>query len=230
MYPVKTYNCRCKVVAYFPNHSKDRGTGKSVQSYNKWLLQHEKAPTYMSNLELKSMYGNISSNKNDTSWVVRNANPNYDKSLAYQTNCQRCMDAVELRSRGYNVEAIGKLETNNKVKWGSEIFVDDKDNDVYFEINKTKQDLLSELKSAPDKSRYGIYFQWIDDSGNVFGHVMNAQKIDGEIHFIDGQISELDSSYELDVGIEGRFGYLRLDDKKIKNDRYLLMNAVKKGQ
>ncbi len=59
---------------------------------------------------------------------------------------------------------------------------------------------------------------------------MNAQKIDGEIHFIDGQISELDSSYELDVGIEGRFGYLRLDDKKIKNDRYLLMNAVKKGQ
>ncbi len=37
MYPVKTYNCRCKVVAYFPNHSKDRGTGKSVESYNKWL-------------------------------------------------------------------------------------------------------------------------------------------------------------------------------------------------
>ncbi len=39
MYPAKAYNCRCKVVAYFPNHSKDRGTGKSVESYNKWVKE-----------------------------------------------------------------------------------------------------------------------------------------------------------------------------------------------
>ncbi len=47
MYPVKAYNCRCKVVAYFPNHSKDRGTEKSVESYNKWL--EEKNGYFLSN-------------------------------------------------------------------------------------------------------------------------------------------------------------------------------------
>ncbi len=39
--PSEVYNCRCKVVAYFPNISKDRGTGKSVESYNKWLEENE---------------------------------------------------------------------------------------------------------------------------------------------------------------------------------------------
>ena len=45
--PAEVYNCRCKVVAYFPNHSKDRGTEKSVESYNKWL--EEKNGYFLSN-------------------------------------------------------------------------------------------------------------------------------------------------------------------------------------
>ena len=41
--PAEVYNCRCKVVAYFPNHSKDRGTGKTVETYKKWLKEENNA-------------------------------------------------------------------------------------------------------------------------------------------------------------------------------------------
>lgn len=35
--PAEVYNCRCKLVSYFPGVSTDRKTGKSVDSYKKWL-------------------------------------------------------------------------------------------------------------------------------------------------------------------------------------------------
>lgn len=36
-------------------------------------------------------------------------NPNYDKGLEWQQNCQRCVFAYEMERRGYDVEAMPRI-------------------------------------------------------------------------------------------------------------------------
>lgn len=39
--PSEVYNCRCKLVSYFPGSSRDRGLGNTVETYEKWLKQKQ---------------------------------------------------------------------------------------------------------------------------------------------------------------------------------------------
>ena len=47
--------------------------------------------------------------------AVKGANPNYHSSHDYKINCQRCVQAYELRRRGYDVVAKPKPSVNNKI-------------------------------------------------------------------------------------------------------------------
>lgn len=39
--PSEVYNCRCKLVSFFPGSSRDRGLGNTVETYEKWLKQKQ---------------------------------------------------------------------------------------------------------------------------------------------------------------------------------------------
>ena len=39
--PSEVYNCRCKLVSFFPGSSRDRGLGNTVETYEKWLKDKE---------------------------------------------------------------------------------------------------------------------------------------------------------------------------------------------
>ena len=40
--PCEVYNCRCKLVSFFPGSSRDRGLGNTVETYEKWLKAKNK--------------------------------------------------------------------------------------------------------------------------------------------------------------------------------------------
>lgn len=47
--------------------------------------------------------------------ALKGANPRFAKGTQYAVNCQRCVQAYELRRRGYNVEALPKPKKKNTI-------------------------------------------------------------------------------------------------------------------
>ena len=141
------------------------------------------------------------------------ANPNYSSGREYQINCQRCVQAYELRRRGYDVIAKPKPASNNLVSWGNECFIPSSANphNEYIFSNAVSE-VKKELTAAPDGSRYSVYIAWKGRSGGA--HVFIAEKQGNTIRYVDPQTGNSDvSSYFLRGK---RFGLFRLDDKDIE--------------
>lgn len=153
-----------------------------------------------------------------------NANPNFSKNSAYKNNCQRCVQAYELRRRGYDVIAKQQMGKGDSICWGSELFVPKgvKPSSVYT-FKQTEKNIKEELYSAPDGARYSIYVSW--KNGNN-AHVFIAEKKNGVIHFVDPQSgnTHVDSYFQL--GKARSFGYYRLDDKEIVADKETIVKIV----
>ena len=153
------------------------------------------------------------------------ANPNYANGREYKINCQRCVQAYEFRRRGYDVEALPKPSQNNIIKWGNECFVDSNGNTPQFAFYQTKKNIQTELQNAPDGARYIIYVQW--KGRNRVAHVFIAEKSGSSIHYVDPQTADGDVSRYLDLGRDGRFGFLRIDDKRLTTDMQLINATVR---
>ncbi|MCL1994881.1 MAG: hypothetical protein FWG63_01590 [Defluviitaleaceae bacterium] len=76
--------------------------------------------------------------------------------------------------------------------------------------------MKNELALAPNGARYSIYVQWKLASEKV--HVFVAEKVGKKIRYIDLQTSNKDVSQYFLMGIDRRFGYLRMDNKNITTD------------
>lgn len=153
-----------------------------------------------------------------------NANPNYSKSSAYKNNCQRCVQAYELRRRGYDVIAKQQMGKEDSICWGSELFVPKgvKPSSVYT-FKQTEKNIKEELYSAPDGARYSIYVSW--KNGNN-AHVFIAEKKNGIIHFVDPQSGNTHVESYFQQGKSRSFGFYRLDDKEIVADKETIAKIV----
>lgn len=154
-----------------------------------------------------------------------NANPNYSTGKQYQVNCQRCVQAYERRRRGYDVEALPKPSQNNIIIWGNECFVDSNGNIPQFTYSQTKSNIQTELSNAPNGARYIIYAQWKGHGSGA--HVFIAEKSGSSIYYIDPQTADGDVSRYLDLGRNGRFGFLRIDNKQLTSDMQLINATVR---
>ena len=163
--------------------------------------------------------------------ALEGTNPNYNKSWGYNNNCQRCVQAYEMRRRGYNVEALPRKKRNNNILWGSECFENYGKNqrsfNCGFTFNQTKSQLFSELASAPDGARYSVYIKWNKGSSS---HVFIAEKVNGVVKYIDPQSNKDNVSDFFNRGWEGRYGFFRMDDKTITTDGTIIKETVKKGK
>lgn len=127
--------------------------------------------------------------------IIKNAqavNPNYGTGKGYDTNCQRCFLAYELRRRGHDVEAmpnnekIGSGTSKRAVFAGWECFKDAKvegslgETDVFFEESQ----LLEKLRSLPEGARGGIIWTWTDTTRS---HIIACEKLGGQLIFVDPQ-------------------------------------------
>ena len=160
--------------------------------------------------------------------AIKGANPYYSTATEYKVNCQRCVQAYELRRRGYDVIAKPKPNKNNTVTWGSECFVPKgsyKYNWEPYTLNQTEAAVKKELKNAPDGARYSIYIKWQKKYGSG-AHVFIAEKKDDVIHYVDPQPGKMDASDYFSCGSKGKFGFFRLDDKNLTDDPDIIATTV----
>lgn len=158
-------------------------------------------------------------------------NPNYDSGKwKYTNNCQRCVQAYELRRRGYDVEAMPRKRRNDTILWGTEIFngfgKSYGESMRAYTFKQTEAEVKAELANAPNGARYSIYVRW---EGRKSSHVFIAEKDNNVIKYIDPQSNKADASDHFQKGQEGEFGYFRMDDKPITDDETIIKETVRKG-
>lgn len=152
------------------------------------------------------------------------ANPKYVSGTQYGVNCQRCVQAYELRRRGYDVEALPKPKKNNTIIWGNECFVDSSGNTPSITFNQSEKAIRNALANAPDGSRHIIYTAWKNSKS---AHVFIAEKENGIIRYIDPQSNMDDVEYYFSLAKKNKFGILRVDDKDITTDISKLSATVR---
>lgn len=108
----------------------------------------------------------------------------------YEVNCTRVAYAMEMRMRGFDISAgpagldVGNTKGNNFItaNW---VQKDGKKRNLKKE--NTPELLLKNMaKNAPDGARYFVVGPW----KNGGAHIWNAEKINGEIVFHEGQVAD----------------------------------------
>ena len=158
--------------------------------------------------------------------AVKGANPYYEEGNQYKVNCQRCVQAYELRRRGYDVIACAKPTRNNTINWGSECFIEPEEvlkSWKAYTFEKTEKQIRDMLESAEDGARFSIYVKWKRGGG---AHVFIAEKENGIVKYIDPQNGRENVSYYFDLGSKKKFGFFRLDDKAITTDKNVISSTV----
>lgn len=158
--------------------------------------------------------------------AVTGANPNYHKAYEYKINCQRCVQAYELRRRGYDVIALPKPAQNNLISWGHECFSDASQNP--YTLRQSKQQLMEMFKMADEGARYSIYVQW--KGRNAGAHVFIAEKVNGKIRLLDPQTGKVGVNDYLLQARPNTFGWFRLDDKQLTKDENIIKATVEVKQ
>ena len=111
---------------------------------------------------------------------IKRTNPKFNEGINYQLNCTNCVIAYEMRSRGLDVQAnAGFVRPSNSTA-------------KFMEGFKHKQHtgagsyskLMQEFETWPDGAR-GVFEMFIPTLG--VGHIMNVEKQNGKITFIEAQ-------------------------------------------
>jgi len=141
----------------------------------------------------------------------KHSNPNYEKNESYQKNCINCVLAMELRIRGYDVEAKpynytiedGNLNKLYKV-FNNDILFKNVTNDSLNKINK----IFNELKNINGNSRYIFSYMRY----NNIGHVLELVISEGNHTLYDPQSGLEINISSLDLKEIKFFKYDRIDN------------------
>ena len=158
--------------------------------------------------------------------ALDSTNPHYDQSIQnrdglYYKNCQRCVWAVELRRRGYDVEAKPRIMDGSDVaqKMDPNIpgsFVNGAKGGLDFTNHETgsifwkpkASDVTSMIKNDfPDNSRGALVM-----TGPGRGHVCNGELKNGKLTIYDGQTHTKHSVTEMMKKGFTRFQAARMDN------------------
>lgn len=135
--------------------------------------------------------------------ALEGTNPNFGSDSDFGVNCVHCVQAYELRRRGFDVEATalpdrfnggGRPLSDIEDTWGRDFTDGD------------QQDIEQAFGDAGPGARGVVYIDW-NGSG---AHVFNVENVDGRVVFVDGQNNTIDASDYFARG--GNTKYVRLDD------------------
>lgn len=168
---------------------------------------------------------------------VKVCNPHYLSNrfprYMYDSNCQRCAAALEMRFRGKNVIAKPLPQHGDHLQFYQgycKCFVDyDKHlkNNYEGQYGKTGKTVLrsiqQEVQKAGPGSRFIVRIAW---KGIHTGHVFNAINDNGTVKFLDGQDGDMNAETYFDVngvGIQPRkTEFIRVDNLELNEtiDKY----------
>jgi len=158
--------------------------------------------------------------------ALNNVNPLFNpiKEIANR-NCANSVVAYECQRNGYNVKALSEGNDNDEsyIKNAFSAF-NLKEGDIE-RATKGRDDLINKLNSArfPDGSRFIISQRWYNCGTDKPGHDYIAEKINGEVRFVDAQKHIDDAKhflYRVQKDRKGNYNlyFARIDDKLFKND------------
>ena len=130
----------------------------------------------------------------DIDKAMHNTNPDYNKGLEYQLNCQRCVYAYEMNRRGERCVAkprILKGTDDYMSEWPKTMVGQTWKRIGSKSKNKVVTNIESEMKSYGDGSRAIVMVAW--KKGRA-GHVFNVENVKGKIRYVDAQVG-----YEPDI-------------------------------
>ena len=158
----------------------------------------------------------------DVAQAAKETNPKFlTGGDPYTNNCQRCVQAYELRRRGYNVEAKPSPSLPPDMH-GNEIFTNKSGGSIPMYFGLSESDVKNHIGVSGDGARHVVYAKWNNDKAHVF----IAENIGGTTQYIDPQSGKLDVSGHFASGKPNEFGLWRVDNADITSDSNLLNRVV----
>lgn len=144
--------------------------------------------------------------------AVAKTNPRYSEDQTYRMNCVHCVNAYELRRRGYDVEAAplpDSLVSNggrDSKDYLARLIDPATGNPPEYARFKNQTALKTEIANAGPGARYMITVGWKRGGGHAFV----AENVDGKVRFLDPQSGEADVNYFAKAKAGALFAY-RMD-------------------
>lgn len=158
---------------------------------------------------------NLKGHNNYKNWTIKglqplpsdvsNTNPNYGRGKEWSINCQRCVPALEMRRRGYDVSA----KPNYRGVTDSHLSKHPEDAWVNPQISNcvSKSDIESEVKKWGDGARGQIIVNWNRGGGHTFA----VENVRGSVVFVDPQTGNLNCKKYFDYVKTGTTKLFRID-------------------
>ena len=120
---------------------------------------------------------------------LKDCNPNYSLGRKWQTNCQRCVPAYEMRRRGYDVIATPKPNNPDRKDLSFNPFSVWKNPEVIKCSQNGMEDIEKMMKVWGDGARAQVVVTWKNTNA---GHTFVAERINGKTIFVDPQTGKND--------------------------------------
>lgn len=145
--------------------------------------------------------------------ALTGTNPNYEDGIEWQTNCQRCVVAYEMRRRGYNVtanprelDAHGAIKTEPLTYQWYKAFMASR---VRCPIGSGLDDVLRKMDEWGLSSRAIVQITW---SATGTSHVFIAENLKNGVQFFDPQTGDWDVKRYFNAAADGKSSIMRIDD------------------
>lgn len=139
--------------------------------------------------------------------ALKNANPSYNKGKEYKNNCPNCVNAYEMRKRGYDV--VAKPTTKNR-------YLNYHPEEAWKDIQPIKtsgnglKEIVETVTNAPEGSRFEVAITF--KSTKNTGHVFVAENHNGKVSFLDPQSGSVIKEELFDFVMDDKTLFWRIDD------------------
>lgn len=158
---------------------------------------------------------------------MKKCNPRIGNQKGKINNCVNCTVAMEMRQRGYDVQArsSGKGTSGNAYKqWFKdakmehERYSKEKKESRKEYVNRSYDDLCNKIEKCGNGSRGCVLVTYDLSVGSGSGHAMYWKVDNGRVTFYDGQNNSIDKTDRVFALSDPSFGYswYRLDNLKLK--------------
>lgn len=139
--------------------------------------------------------------------ALSDTNPNYELGEEWQVNCQRCVPAYEMRRRGYDVSAMPCVDDEDYLSvCPFDVWVNP---DIICCMEDDRNTIVKEMSRWEDGARAQVVVIWKD---TLAGHTFIAEKMNGEIRFVDPQDGNPECSEYFDEIEPGMTRFCRIDN------------------